>query len=139
LNLFIREEGIGESSVIKKDFPFLIEKYGGKLIEEGIYMVKSKNVMVMFLSVLFLITLVSNAMADNNDLSGNWIEKNTGEKCVIKQNGNNLAFSNYGGSGKGQITSSSTIVTTGWGGGSGTITNNGNTIIWANDYTWNRK
>ncbi len=73
------------------------------------------------------------------NLSGNWVEKSSQKKCVINQNGNNLSFSNYGGSGSGQIKSASSLSTTGWGGGSGTIADNGNTIIWKNGYIWNRK
>ncbi|MGB5687128.1 MAG: hypothetical protein WBM35_15070 [Candidatus Electrothrix sp.] len=73
------------------------------------------------------------------NLSGNWVEKSSQKHCVISQNGNNLSFSNYGGTGSGQIKSASSLSTTGWGGGAGTITNNGNTIIWKNGYVWNRK
>jgi len=96
-----------------------------------------KIIFVVLLSMAFLGQAPLWAQAVN--LSGNWVEKNTQEACVIRQNGNNLSFSNYGGSGSGQIKNQSAFVTTGWGGGSGIIADNGNTIIWKNGYVWNRK
>ncbi len=96
-----------------------------------------KFIFVVLLSIAFLGQVPLRAQVVS--LSGNWIEKNTKTNCVIHQNGNNLSFSNYGGSGSGQIKSASSFSTTGWGGGAGTIADNGNTIIWKNGYVWNRK
>ncbi|WP_124328536.1 hypothetical protein [Desulfonema ishimotonii] len=72
-----------------------------------------KFIFFVLLSIAFLgqVPLWAQAVS----LSGNWIEKNTKTNCVIHQNGNNLSFSNYGGSGSGQIKSASSFSTTGWG------------------------
>jgi hypothetical protein len=77
------------------------------------------------------------------NLSGSWVQNVDGASCEIDQQKHSIHFKNLSGAhikGKGHFNGPAAIVMENdFGGGSATVTHNGNRILWANGIVWSRR